>query len=70
MADAFFYILRPFSPVLGVGWCLHCRTFCWSGEPFYVRMPFLTTTNDVYVGARTSNLSIESPTPNLYTMAG
>ena len=55
---------------MGVGRCPHCRTFCWSDEPFHVRMPFLTTTNDVYVGARTFNLSIESPTRNLYTTAG
>ena len=32
-------------------------------------MPFLTTTNDVYVGARTDNLSLESSTRNLYTTA-
>ena len=49
----FVYFLRPFSPVLGVGRCLHSRTFFWSSEPFYVRMPFLTTTNDVYVGTQT-----------------
>ena len=66
----FFYVLRPFSPVLGVGRCLHCRTFWWSGEAFDIRMPFLTTTNDVYVGARTFNLSVENPTRNLYTTVG
>ena len=32
-------------------------------------MPFLTTTNDLYVGARTFNLSVESPTRNIYTTA-
>ena len=52
-------ISSRFSTVLGVVWCLHCRTFWWSGEPFYVRIPFLTTTNDVYVGARTFSLSVE-----------
>ena len=65
-----FYVLRPLSPVLGVGRCLRSRTFCWSGEPFYVRMPFLTKTNDVYVGARTFSLSVETQTRNLYTTAG
>ena len=53
------------------GWTVPAmQDFWWSGEPFDVRIPFLTTTNDVYVGARTFHLSVESPTRNLYTTAG
>ena len=47
--NLFFTFYVHFSPVLAVGRCLHCRTFCWSGEPFYVRMPFLTTTKMMLV---------------------
>ena len=68
----FFVFLRFTSvfPSIG-GWTvLALQDFCWSGETFYVRMPFLSTTNNVYVGARTFNLSVESPTRNLYTTAG
>ena len=65
----FFKHFTSVFPSIG-GWTVPAlQDFCWSGEPFYVRMPFLTTTNDVYVGARTFNPSIESPTRNLYTTA-
>ena len=45
-----FYILRPFSPNIGGGTVPALQDFLWSGELFYVQMPFLTTANDVYVG--------------------
>ena len=61
--------LRPVSPVIG-GWTVPAmQDFWWSGEPFDVRMPFMTTTTDAHVGARTFNFSVKSPTRNLYTTA-
>ena len=66
----FFLHFTSVFPSIGSWTVPAYRTFCWSGEPFYIRMPFQTKTNDVYVGARTFYLSIESPTRNLYTTAG